>query len=156
MLGQSGDVAARPGQACDEAGLDRVGDLREDDRDLARRGLQHGQRNRATDKNHLRFQSHQLRRVRSHALGAAGRKAILDPDIAALRPTQLLEPLPERRGACLPLRIALGERHQHADAPNAVALLRARGERPKHRSAAAAPPSSVMNARRRMTELSLS
>jgi hypothetical protein len=33
------------------------------------------------------------------------------------------------------VRLVFAERHQHADAPHAVALLRARRERPRHRAA---------------------
>ena len=43
-------------------------------------------------------------------------------------------------------RIVRGERHEHADAPHPLGLLRARGERPCY----AAPPRSVMNSRRRI------
>src|SRR5262249_59938735 len=35
-----------------------------------------------------------------------------------------------------PRRIALGHVHEHADAPQALALLRARGDRPRNRRAA--------------------
>ena len=45
--------------------------------------------NRATDKNHLRFQAHQLRRERPHAVGAAGRTTGTRSDISAFRPAQL-------------------------------------------------------------------
>jgi hypothetical protein len=42
----------------------------------------------------------------------------------------LLEPLQQCADAGLRFCIVRGERHQHADAPHALALLRARGERP--------------------------
>ena len=56
-----------------------------------------------------------------------------------LRPSahpELLKSLPERRDAGLSFRVALGEGHQHADAPHAIGLLRARRERPRSRRAA--------------------
>src|SRR5215469_15266195 len=64
------------------------------------------------------------------------RKASVDADIAAFRPSTLFQPLPECREASLGLRIVLGERHEHADAPHSLALLRARRERPRDRPAA--------------------
>src|ERR1700730_14338212 len=51
------------------------------------------------------------------------RKTIFDADIAALRPTELLEPLPESREARLRFRIVLRSGHQHAYSSHAVALL---------------------------------
>ena len=54
------------------------------------------------------------------------RPASVDPDVAALRPPELLESLPERRDAGLSFRVALGIGHQHADPPHAIGLLRAR------------------------------
>src|SRR6516225_10046958 len=65
------------------------------------------------------------------------RKASIDVDIAAFRPSTLFQPLPECRKASLAFRIVLGERDEHADAPHPLALLRARRERPRHCRAAA-------------------
>src|SRR5262249_34029268 len=64
------------------------------------------------------------------------RKASVDADIAAFRPSTLFQPLPECREASLGFRIVLGERHEHADAPHSLALLRARRERPRGSRAA--------------------
>ena len=50
-------------------------------------------------------------------------------------PAQLLQPLREHRDAGLPFRIVRGQRHEHADAPHPLALLRARRERPRRRAA---------------------
>jgi hypothetical protein len=55
--------------------------------------------------------------------------ARLSNSAAADRPSQLLEPLPERRGATLSLRIVLRIQHQHAHAPHPVPLLRLGGAR---------------------------
>src|SRR6516162_4396018 len=63
------------------------------------------------------------------------RKASVDADIAAFRPSTLFQPLPECREASLGFRIVLGERHEHSDAPQSLALLRARRERPRGRRA---------------------
>src|SRR5215472_7504017 len=54
---------------------------------------------------------------------------------AALGPPESRKPLAKRRDTQLSFRIALGERHQHADTPHALALLRARRERPRGRAA---------------------
>jgi hypothetical protein len=48
----------------------------------------------------------------------------------------LLQALRERQEASLSFRIVCCERRQHADAPNAFALLRARRERPRRRCTA--------------------
>src|SRR5215475_13672525 len=56
--------------------------------------------------------------------------------VAAVEPAQLREPLEERRYAGLKLRIVSGAGHQHADTPYALALRRARRERPCCRRAA--------------------
>ena len=58
--------------------------------------------------------------------------ASVDPDVAALRPPELLESVPERGDEGLPLRVALGIRHQHADVPHPLQVLRAL-RRPKRR-----------------------
>ena len=62
--------------------------------------------------------------------------ALLDAKVAADRPAQLLQRLPERGIAGRRLRIVCGETREHADAPHALALLRARCERPSGHTAA--------------------
>ena len=59
------------------------------------------------------------------------RPASVDPDVAALCPPELLEPLPECGDEGLSFPVALGIAHQHADPPHALGLLRARRERPR-------------------------
>src|SRR5262249_31508242 len=61
-----------------------------------------------------------------------GCPANVDPDVAALRPPELPESLPECGDEGLSFPVALGKRHQHADAPHPFALLRARRERPRN------------------------
>jgi hypothetical protein len=58
-----------------------------------------------------------------------------DPHVAAITPTQVRKRLRERREASLQHRIVFVERHEHADAPHALGLLRARHERPRRRAA---------------------
>jgi hypothetical protein len=71
-----------------------------------------------------------------HQLPVGRRPASFDPDIAALRPTELLESLAERRDKGLSFRVALGICHQHVDPPHPCGLLRAGYNRPRNRRAA--------------------
>src|SRR5262249_16940003 len=60
-------------------------------------------------------------------IGPAG----IDPQVAALAPSQLAERLCQRGEPGLPLGIVRGDIREHADAPHPLALLRARRERPR-------------------------
>src|SRR6516165_6940663 len=83
---------------------------------------------------HVGLQRDQL--FREHLrLRRSRRKAIVNADIAAFRPSTLLEPLPECREASPHFRIVLGVGTQHADPPYPVRLLRARRQRPRGRRA---------------------
>src|SRR5262245_41521151 len=64
------------------------------------------------------------------------RKANVDADVPALRPSQQFEFLPESLEAPLHLWIVPGRTDQHADAPHALALLCARRHRPRRSRAA--------------------
>src|SRR5262249_41146789 len=78
-------------------------------------------------------QADQLAPVGAHPIGIAGGPANLDLDVAALDPPELVELLAQRRISSLSLRIALGVDQDHAQPSDALALLRARGGRPKNR-----------------------
>src|SRR4029079_18942983 len=78
---------------------------------------------------HIRLKPDQIHRVGTQAFGLAARQAVLDPNIAARDPTQLLEPFVERGHTRLDLRIANGCSDQHADQWYAISL-GARGEWP--------------------------
>src|SRR5262249_60305526 len=67
---------------------------------------------------------------------ACWRPTILDANVTAACPAQLLESALEHCSADLPFRIVFGTRHQHADPPHPVGLLRARREGPRRSSAA--------------------
>ena len=58
---------------------------------------------------------------------------ILDPQVAALAPAQLLQRLLERRELGT---AGGGTAREHADAPHLLAVLRARSQRPRGRRAA--------------------
>jgi hypothetical protein len=53
--------------------------------------------------------------------------------VAPISPTQVRKRLNEGRVATHPFRIVFAERHKHADAPHAVALLSPRHHRPRRR-----------------------
>src|SRR5262249_19288121 len=60
-----------------------------------------------------------------------------DPHVSAVSPASLLQALDEGVAASLPFRIVRSQAaHQHADAPHALALLRAYRKRPRGRRAA--------------------
>src|SRR5262245_56258928 len=71
----------------------------------------------------------------SAVVGLVQIPAMLDLHVAADRPAQLLQTLQERRAARLRHGIARRLAHEHADPPHALALLRARRERPHRRAA---------------------
>jgi hypothetical protein len=79
---------------------------------------------------HVGLQGDQLFRAHLKLIDIADRKASVDADIAALRPSELFEPLTECCEARLHIRMLLGQTSQHADAPHPLGLLRARHERP--------------------------
>ena len=131
-----GAVAARPREARDETAAYWIGAGRENDGDAARL-LQHRRGGGCVlRKNEIGLQRDDFRRESLHQLQVGRRPASFDPDIAALRPTELLESLAERRDKGLAFRVALGICHQHVDPPHPLGLLRARYNRPRNRRAA--------------------
>jgi len=60
----------------------------------------------------------------------------VDLNVAPFRPSKLLETLAERGQVVMKFRVVLGMRHQHADPPFPLGLLRVRDERPRGRRAA--------------------
>ena len=100
--------------------------------------LQHRCGDRCTLRdNEVGLQRDEFLRISLHRLDVAGcRPAGVDPDIAALYPTELLKSLAQRRDAGLPYRIVRGEWHEHADPPHLLRL-RARREWPCNRRRAA-------------------
>src|SRR5262249_3634343 len=64
------------------------------------------------------------------ACGVSSTPSMLDTDAAAVVPARLLQRLAESLEIVLLLNI-FGERIEHADAPHALTLLRARRERPR-------------------------
>ena len=94
----------------------------------------------------------QFRRLSAN-LGGIGRgPAGIDPHVAADGPAQERQPLQERPNAGLIFQVVRGCRQQHANAPHALALLRASHHRPGRRAAEQrdelAPPHSITSSAR--------
>jgi hypothetical protein len=82
------------------------------------------------------LQADQLLRERSYPVGVSAAPPKVDPHVAAIGPTQVCKRLREGKDARLHRGIVFVGVHEYGDAPYAVALLRARRERP-HRYRAA-------------------
>src|SRR5215468_3669630 len=92
-----------------EAGADRIDNLHEHywyDPSLLLHCRQHWRRIRH---DHVRFHLHKLCGVSPHTIGGSSGPAIVDPNIAALRPAAHLEFLLQTRELSLRYRIVLGE-----------------------------------------------
>jgi formate-dependent nitrite reductase cytochrome c552 subunit len=76
----------------------------------------------------------QFRRGFANAVGIARAPAVIDPHVAAVGPAQLRQPLQKRRGLGPRIPIIRCQYLEHADAPDAVALLCSCGERPRRRA----------------------
>ena len=72
----------------------------------------------------------QFRDVGAEEAGIAGAPVRVDLHVATLAPAQLREPLQECR-VPRPSFAIVSRAHEHADAPHAVGLLRARPQRPR-------------------------
>jgi hypothetical protein len=81
------------------------------------------------------LQADQLLCKRSHPIGVSAGPPKVHPQVAAIGPTQARKRLRERREARLIHGIVFVARHEYADAPHAVALLRLRRKRPCRRAA---------------------
>ena len=71
----------------------------------------------------------------AHPIGVTAARTKVHPHVAAIGPTQVRKCLNDRRDARLHHGIVFVVRHEHADAPHTVALLRVRRERPRRRAA---------------------
>jgi hypothetical protein len=93
LVRQTGDVAARSSQTCDQAGPDRVRRRRKHDRDVRSRLLcGEGWRGCHRD-NDIDLEPDQLGRVFCVALIAALCPAILNREVSTIYPTEFSEPL---------------------------------------------------------------
>src|SRR5262249_8665111 len=80
-------------------------------------------------------QADQLLRERSYPIDVSAGPTKVHPHVAAIGPTQVRKRLSERRDHSRRRAIVFVAPHDHADVPHAVALLRARQERPRRRAA---------------------
>jgi hypothetical protein len=81
-----------------------------------------------------RITSVQLRHCSPNAACVLGIKAKLDPDVAILSPSKLLQGRSKCRDVELALRISFRKTAEHRDPPNLLGLLRMRRKRPRGRS----------------------
>jgi hypothetical protein len=81
------------------------------------------------------LQADQLLRERSYPIGVTAAPTKVHPHVAAIGPTQARKRLRERREARLRQGIVFVVRHEHADAPHPLGLLRSARQRPRRRAA---------------------
>src|SRR5215475_6859083 len=136
IIHEAGGVAARMGEAIDDAGSDRIGDGSEHDRQSAVDMLQRHDGQGAARQDDVWRERDQLRSIFCAQVGIILAPAGVDPYIAANTPARFLQALLERRKSILPFWIVRSPVHEHANAPHALALLRARRERPRSQRAA--------------------
>ncbi len=133
-IDETGDVAARPRQALDKAAANRIGNDRENNGDGARLLQPRRSGGCVMRENEIGLQRSEFLRESLRQLWVERGPAIVEPDVAALRPPKFLESLLEFGDEGLSFPVALSICHQHADPPHALSLLRARRERPCNRS----------------------
>src|SRR5262249_5476278 len=85
---ETGDIAARPREARHEAA--RIGNVHKDNRNGAGLLEQRGGGGGVWRNNQVRLQGDEFLRESLHRLGIASGPASVDPDVAALRPPELL------------------------------------------------------------------
>src|SRR5262249_16851449 len=110
-------------------------DGHEYDRDGARRVPQRHHYKGRVSQDHVRGERDHLGHLPAHFLRVGPAPANVDLGVAAHRPACFLQPLHERGETRLPSPVFRTEVHEHTDAAHALALLRARRERPSNRSA---------------------
>src|SRR5262249_51393936 len=135
VSGEPGNVSTRMGQVGDEAGADWIGNLNEHDWNGAGFFLERGDCWGHVTNNYVRSQCDQRLREGLDPGGIAGGPAMIKSKVAALHPSQFLARLMERLHRRLRFQIAVGKVRQHANSAHALALRRARRERPCRRAA---------------------
>ena len=132
---KTSDVAPWVREAVNKAGADRIRHQHENDRHGASYLLQRSSGLLASGQDYVRRERDQFGRILPKTRYIAQGEAVVDLHIAALGPAQLLQLFQERSVARPCLRIVFGQVREHADAPNALALLRPRRHRPRRRAA---------------------
>ena len=106
---ETGGVAARPRQAVDEAGADRIGRSHEHHRHVACRRQNHSRGRSAAGQNEVGRERDQFRRIGACAVSVTVGKATKNLDIEAVGPPQSVQRLQERLDAGLSFRIVRGQ-----------------------------------------------
>src|ERR1700688_282334 len=123
-------------QVRDETASDRIGHPGEDDRD-GTGGVKRCRNHRiCSGKDHIRRKPYYFLCHAAHPLLAFTAEPVIEPDVTALCPAQILQSLSEGRKIGLPNFVALSEAHNDADTPHSIALLRSCPYRPCSRCAA--------------------
>jgi hypothetical protein len=117
------------------SGADWIGDDREHDRDGAGRLQQWHYGPARLRQDDIGRECDELRCGATQVVGIGAGKAMVDPHVMADGPTRLLEALRECCKTGLRFGIVRRDRHERADAPHALALLRPRRERPGREAA---------------------
>src|SRR5262249_48437579 len=133
---ESRDVAAGLGEAGNETSPDRIGNAREDNRNLAGHRPQSDHRQRAIREDDIRLAVDHLHRDSVEAAHISRRPMRVNSNVASLDPAQIAKLLNKSCQPSLDLKLGLGERSQYRYAPHALYLLRAYGDRPAGRGAA--------------------
>src|SRR4029077_10994380 len=122
-------------QTCDQPLAERIGDREEHDRYGAGRLQEPFGRRRGMGDQHVGLQSDQLfcESLNSDWVGFA--PAIIDSEVASIRPAELLKALLKYGHAGADIGIAFRDRHQDADTTNSLRLLRSRRKWPCRRAA---------------------
>src|SRR5262249_15674499 len=136
--GEASSVAAGTRQAPDHASSDRIGKIREHDRNRAGFPQERLNRGRTAGKNHVGLEIDELLCDCSHAIEVARGPAIVGAKVASLDPTKSLKGLPKGHKPSAAFRIGVGiaPAHHGGKQPHTLALLRPCGERPGGRRAA--------------------
>src|SRR5262245_7233904 len=127
---EAGNVGAWPGETLHCPSAHRVDNRNKDHRDCARGFIQGCERRCTVSQDDVWFQRHQFRYEGSRSARVTRAPSILHRNIAALGPTQPLQSLPKGDNTSLCFGIILGVGREHTDPAHALALLRARRERP--------------------------
>src|SRR5262249_19623611 len=132
---RSGDVPARVSQTRDETGTNRVRCRREDYRDDRCCPLCRENYWGCICDNDIDFKSDELGSELGGPIAASLRPAILDDEVATLRPAEFAQPLQKSSD---PTALGCGHRYraQEPDGGQLARLLRTRAERPRDRRAA--------------------
>src|SRR6266567_275371 len=134
-VGKAGDISTWPGQACDKAVVHRVGNQHEHDR--CRAGLPQQRLNPGStgSDDDFRARLDKIFRKFLHSFNVPGRPTVVDADIAAIDPAEVLKRLFKCCDTGPRLGVTHCHSHQNADLAHSAGLLRGRGERPRRRAA---------------------